>query len=112
MEVLRGQIWDVRLDPVEGSEMGKTRPCLVISNDVANHFSARVVIAAISSSVPRKSYPFLVQLPDEIRMPRASWVHCEYLRTVDKGRLGRFYGTADTTTMARVEDALRIQLGL
>lgn len=110
--MLRGQIWDVRLDPVEGSEMGKTRPCLVISMDLANRFSKRIIIAGISTSVPSKSYPFLVQLPDEIGMPRTSWVHCEYLRTVDKGRLGRFYGIADTMTMARVGSALRLQLGL
>ncbi|HLG42949.1 MAG TPA: type II toxin-antitoxin system PemK/MazF family toxin, partial [Planctomycetota bacterium] len=53
----RGQVWLANLDPVIGSEQGKTRPVVVIQNDVANQFSPVVIVAPVTSSYGPKEYP-------------------------------------------------------
>ena len=59
----RGEIWWVALDPVVGSKIAKTRPALIISNDVGNRYSRRVVVASISSGNVDRVYPFEVLMP-------------------------------------------------
>ena len=62
----RGDVFWVCLDPVIGSEINKKRPCLVVSNNLGNEFSSRVVVAPITSSV-REVYPFEVKITLENR---------------------------------------------
>ena len=51
MEIVRGCVVKVRLDPVEGSEQGKTRPCVVVQNDVASRFSSTTEYWSTSSMI-------------------------------------------------------------
>lgn len=108
----RGEVYWTDLDPVTGSEIGKTRPALVVQNDGGNRASATTIVAAISSRYPDRDYPFLVGLPAGT-LPRPSIVNCAQLRTVDRSRLrdGRL-AALDAATMARVDEALRASLGL
>jgi mRNA interferase MazF len=108
----RGDVYWTDLDPVTGSEMGRTRPALVVQNDGGNRASATTIVAAISSRYRARDYPFLVELPADA-LPRPSIVNCAQVRTVDKARLhtGRL-ATLDAATMARVDEALRASLGL
>ena len=108
----RGDIVAVDLEPVRGSEIGKRRPCLVISNDTANRYAATVVVAAVTSATPTRPYPFMVQIPSTVGLPRQSWVNCSQIRTVSKDRLGRFFDTLDDATMRDVNRALMIHLEL
>jgi len=109
----RGDIVDVDLDPAEGSEMNKTRPCLVITNNTANRYSPVVTVVAITSQEPNKPYPFVVEVPKSANMPKRSWVNCAHLRTVDKSRLKtRYYTSLDKDTMDQVNQALKDQLGI
>lgn len=92
--------------------MGKKRPCVVVSNDVANRYSSVVVVVAITSKAPKRPYPFMVEVPETAGMPKRSWVNCVYIWTVDKSRLNRFFTRLDSTTMDKVNDALASQLGM
>jgi mRNA interferase MazF len=53
----RGDIWLANLDPVIGSEQGKTRPVVIIQNDIANEYSPVVIVAAITTAADLKTYP-------------------------------------------------------
>ena len=62
MKIKRGQIVMVKLDPVVGSEQGKTRPALIIQNDIGNEFSPVTIVAPITSRIIDKQYPTNVQI--------------------------------------------------
>jgi len=49
-KILRGEIWWVNLDPTQGSEIEKTRPCLVLSHDTLNRLRRTVVVVPLSSA--------------------------------------------------------------
>jgi mRNA interferase MazF len=104
----------VRLDPVVGHETAKSRPCVVIQNDVGNAASPTTIVAAITGAEHiRKLYPFHVFVPaGEGGLSKDSVIKCDQLRTVDEARLGQVYGHLGPATMERVDDALRVSLAL
>ncbi len=102
----------VDLEPVKGSEMSKKRPCVVVSNDVANRYSPVVTVVAVTSQTPRKPYPFIVEIPESAKMPKKSWVTCAHIRTVDKTRLNRLLTKLDSPTIEKINEALLEQLGI
>ena len=111
-ELHRGDIFFVNLNPVLGSEQGGTRPALVIQNDLGNQHSPTIIIAPISSQLKKQELPTHVLLPDEIGLPEKSMVLLEQIRTIDRDRLGTYVSTADNETMAAINTAIRVSLGL
>ncbi len=104
----RGEIWWVALDPVVGSELAKTRPCLVITKDLVNQYRRTVVVVPLSSSP--SAYP-----PIRVAVrcgERASVAVVDQVRAVAKERLKEPIGRAADEEMAAVEDALREILDL
>src|ERR671927_430724 len=90
----RGEVYWANLDPVIGSEIAKTRPALIISNNIGNEYADRVIVAPISSGGLGKIYPFEVHLQSgEAGLARASKVLLDQIRTLDKSRLGSLIGT-------------------
>lgn len=112
IELSRGDVWEVDLEPVKGREIGKKRPCIIVSNNIANRYSSVVIVIAVTSKAPKKPYPFMVEIPKSANMPRKSWVNCVYIRTVDNGRVRRFVTNLDASTMDKIDDALAGQLGM
>lgn len=111
--VCRGDVLEVDLDPTTGRETSKTRPCLVVSNNIANRHSSVINVVPITSREPSKNYPFLVEFPKSANMPKRSWADVAQIRTVDRSRLTRRYFTSlDRSTMEKVDNALKEQLGL
>lgn len=109
----RGEIYWVHLDPTIGSEIAKTRPALVISNDIGNQFAERVIVAPISSSGTASVYPFEVLLePVDSGLPKASKVLLDQIRTVDKQTLGNRIGAVSHARMQEVDAAVRLSLGV
>ncbi len=109
----RGEIYLVALDPTLGSEISKTRPCVVISNDIGNEYSARVIVAAVSSRGLERIYPFEVLVePGDGELAERSKILLDQIRTVDKVRLMRRIGTLSPDIMRAVDRALRLSLSL
>jgi mRNA interferase MazF len=108
----RGEVYWAEMDPVAGHEQGGRRPVVVVQNDAGNEFSPTTIVAAITRTSPRKSYPFMVALPTTALTTR-SFVNCAQVRTLDKTRLhaGRL-AALDAATMTLVDAALRASLGL
>ena len=89
------------------------RPALVVQNDVGNRSSRATVVAAISSASVKKPYPFLVMLEQgKGGLPKAGFVNCSQLLTIDQGRLVEKIGTLDSETMTSVNRALAYELDL
>jgi mRNA interferase MazF len=93
----RFEVYWVSLDPTRGSEIKKTRPCVVISPDEINHHLRTVIIAPLTST--SKPYPTRVACKVE---SREGWVVLDQLRTVDKRRLGRQFAILDKDARAQV----------
>ncbi len=109
----RGEIYWVKLDPVIGSEIAKTRPALIVSNDVGNQYADRVIVAPISSGNTEKIYPFEVLVPaGEAGLGKASKVLLDQIRTVDKQRLGNKIGALTGERMEEVNRAIRRSLAV
>ncbi len=107
----RGEIYWANLDPAIGSEIAKTRPALIISNDIGNQYAQRVIVAPISSSSLGKIYPFEVHLnPGEGGLSKESKVLLDQIRTLDKSRLAQMIGTLSAERMEEVNHAIRISL--
>jgi mRNA interferase MazF len=113
MIIKRGEIHLASLDPAAGREISKTRPVVIISNDMNNRFSGTVTVLPITSKNLGKVYPFEVRLPKSAgNLPKDSKVKADQIRTLDKRRIIKAIGMLDTESIARIETALKIHLGL
>ncbi|HTZ74555.1 MAG TPA: type II toxin-antitoxin system PemK/MazF family toxin [Candidatus Aquilonibacter sp.] len=109
----RGEVYLVNFDPVIGSEIRKTRPALILQNDVANRHSPVTIVAAISSQFEEPLYPTEVLLRvGEGGLTKNSVVLLNQIRTIDKRRIVRRLGAIRADTMSRVERAIQISLGI
>ncbi len=111
----RWNIYLVNLDPVMGSEQGKTRPVLIISDDEINAILPVINILPITSyKQGRKIYPNEVFLQKEqSHLDKDSIVLCYQIRTIDKKRLIKKIGEIkDDNVKNEIIDALSFQLGL
>lgn len=108
----RGDVWVVDLEPVRGSEEGKVRPALVIQNDVGNEYSPVIIVAAITSG-EKAIYDTEVEIkaPDG-GLRNDSLILLNQIRTVDKSRAVRKWGQASAEVMEKVNEAIKISLGL
>ncbi len=110
--IRRGDVYTVDLEPVRGAEQGKTRPAVIIQNDIGNRYSPTVIVAAITSTLrPEFDVNVIVAAP-EGGLAHDSTVLLNQIRTVDRSRLGRYWGRLGAETMARIDHALLISLGL
>ena len=105
MEVIpeRGDIWWVALDPTFGSEIRKTRPCIVMSVKALNERRRTVIVVPLSSS-PMSSPPILIPISCDGRPAVAV---SDQIRAVAKDRLRSRLGAVTTEEMAALEDSLR-----
>jgi mRNA interferase MazF len=113
MDTRRGEVFIAALDPVLGSEISKTRPVLIVSNNQNNSFSSTVTILPITSGNLVKIYPFEVFLPAGAgNLPKDSKAKADQIRTLDKGRLVKRIGKVDKRAMDLVEKAMAVHLAL
>lgn len=100
----RGEIYWVELDPARGGETQKTRPGLVVSNDVGNEVSNVIMIAPITSKV-RQVYPFEVKTTVDNKPAKIMLNQC---RALDKSRIKGKIDEVDLETMKAVIEAIKI----
>lgn len=113
----RGDIYLVDLDPGIGSEAGKRRPAVLVSNDGANLTAARlgrgvVTVVPITSNVER-IYPFQVRLPATATgLDHDSKAQAEQVRSISVRRVGARLGNVPGPIMGELDEALRLHLAL
>jgi len=102
----RGDVFLVNLDPVVGSEVGKTRPAIVLQNEMANRTSPTVTVVPLSTQVERV-FPFQVLIPaGEGGLPRDSKALCEQIRTLSTKRLLQHLGSLPPERLEEIRTAL------
>ena len=103
----------MNFDPTVGSEIKKTRPAVILQNDVGNRFSSVTIVAAITSQFDTSLYPTEVLIwPPEGGLIEASVVLLNQIRTIDDRRIVKKIGVLKSMTMESVDRALKISLGL
>lgn len=110
----RGDLYLVEFDPARGHEIRKTRPALVIQNDIGNEYSQVTIVAAITSKLSPVPYPVevVVAASEGNGLSVASAIQLGQIRSVDRERLVKRLGTLDGGAMRKVDRALKISLGL
>ncbi len=110
----RGEIYLTALDPTLGREIQKTRPALVIQNDLANRVTGITIVAPITSTVRFPLNPVHVLLPADkaTGLTATSVAVFNQIRAVDRMRLVKRLGEIDDATMEQVDEAIQISLGL
>jgi mRNA interferase MazF len=104
----RGEVWWVTFDPAVGSEIQKTRPAIIVSNDAANRNLTRVVVIPLTSNTSRV-------FPGEARVTVAGEfckAMSDQLMAADKLRLKEKLATLSKSDMLEVEQAICVHLGL
>ena len=102
MEIRQYQIILVNLDPTVGSEIKKTRPCVVISPDEMNRHLRTVVIAPLTTS--SKSYPTRIEIKHDNKI---GWIVLDQIRTVGKQHIVRELGKLSKPEVKEVKAVLK-----
>jgi mRNA interferase MazF len=108
VEPRRGDVWWVRLDPTLGSEIAKTRPCVIVSGNVFNRLRRTVVVIPLSTS-PQPGAPVLVPVRCDDRKVVAV---TDQIRAITKQRLDRRLGELSAEDLQAVEQGIREVLEL
>ena len=97
MIVNRFEVYLVNLDPTEGSEIKKTRPCLIISPNEMNRYISTVIVAPMTTK--GKNYPTRINC---IFQGKEGQIVLDQIRTIDKSRLHTLLGQIDRITERKV----------
>ena len=114
MRFLRGHIYIADLEPVRGSEQGRTRPVVILSNDAINATSPVVTIAPLTSAsnVPRLYRTDVFVAASEAGLSVDSVILLSQIRTIAKTRITKELGILSANTLSLIEDAARFALDL
>jgi len=104
----RGDVVWVELDPAIGTEIKKTRPAIIISNDAQNKAGKRLIIAPLTSNT-KKVYPFETIVRIEGNLAKAMF---DQIRTVDISRLGNKLGNISIEEIKEIDKTLKLVLSL
>jgi mRNA interferase MazF len=102
MDLKQYQIILVNLDPTIGSEMKKTRPCVIISPDEMNKYLQTIIVAPMTSS--SKSYPTRVEVKHN---HTKGWVVIDQIRTIDRKRVVKILGTLNEKEINKVKSIIQ-----
>ncbi|MDJ0844219.1 MAG: type II toxin-antitoxin system PemK/MazF family toxin [Crocosphaera sp.] len=110
----RGEIYDARLEPVEGSEQGGTRPVIIVSRDAINAYSPVVLAVPCTTYQSHKRiYPTQVLIKaSDGGLTSNSIAMADQVRVLSKTRLLKLRGTLNNETIAQLNQALLIALDL
>lgn len=114
IEVRRGDVILIDLEPIIGSEKGKTRPCVIIQNDIGNKYSPLTIVAVITKQKEiDKKYPTDVWVNKGAGgLDNDGIIQCDQIRTIDKKRIIKKYGSFDNTITEDIDKSIKISLDL
>jgi mRNA interferase MazF len=104
----RGEVWWVDFEPAVGSEVRKTRPAVIVSNDASNNSMSRVQVVPVTSNTS-KVYVFESRIGLKGAQGKAM---ADQITTADKQRLKKRIGKLSTSEMLGIERSIKVQLGL
>lgn len=109
----RGEIWYAEFEPNVGTEIGKTRPVLIISNDNANELRTKVTLMPITKSITG-NYSFVVNIKADSynNLAMDSTIIVPDIVTFDKSRIKNKKGIVNEAIMKEVEEKLKLHLDL
>ena len=93
----------VQLNPVEGSEMAKTRPCVIISPNEMNDYLHTVTIAPLTSNIKSLNWRVQVIFDRQIGM-----VALDHIRSVSKSRLGDYMGSLQIHEIQTIKNTIKV----
>lgn len=102
MELVQYQIVLVNLDPTVGSEIKKTRPCVIVSPNEMNKFLNTIVIAPMTST--SKAYPTRISVNHN---QQSGWIVIDQIRTVDRKRIIKILGELSEKEIIKVKDVIK-----
>jgi mRNA interferase MazF len=102
MEINQYDIVLVNLDPTMGSEMKKTRPCVVLSPNEMNKYLQTIVVAPMTTS--SKPYPTRVEIKHN---QTKGWIAIDQIRTVDRARIVKGFETLTTKEVVKVKNVIK-----
>jgi mRNA interferase MazF len=114
MDIFKGDVVSVDLEPIVDSETGKIRPCLIVQNNINNEHSSTTIIVVITGRDRfKKKYPTHVWIDKgEGGLTKDSVIQCEQIRTIDKRRITKKLGSVNNDCLQKVEEAIKITLAL
>jgi mRNA interferase MazF len=111
LKMKRGDVFLGNFDPTVGAEIKKTRPCVIVSNDIANELSPLVTVIPLTSQKLDRIYPHEVFVENNSKIKNAK-IKVNQIRSFDKKRIGRFMTHLSDVTMKKVDKALALHLNL
>lgn len=109
-EIHRGEIWYISFGQTFGSEMQKTRPVVIISNESCNTHSSICTVVPITSK-EKKPLPTHVDIPESIEVVHGI-IMCEQITTISKLRLVNYVGNIDDSTLQKIEQCICVQCAI
>ena len=112
MSIKKGEIYIASLDPTVGGEIKKTRPVIVVSNDINNRYSRTITVLPLTSNT-EKLFPFEVFISKGIGgLPKDSKIKADQIRTLDKVRLVKRVGRVSESYVFEIDSAIKVHLGI
>jgi len=107
----KGDIYLVNFDPTIGHEVKKSRPAVVITNDINNEYSQILTVIPLSSNTTRV-YPFEVLIPAGKWVDTESKVMVNQIRSIDKKRLIKKLSSVPSEVIKKIEAAIRLHFDM
>ena len=112
MSIERGDILLIEFDPTRGSEIQKTRPGVVVTNNIANTFGRRLLVVPLTSQRIDQIYAHEVLVEKSKGLSKNSKALVSQMRSVDRSRIKSKLGKVQTSTLKNIDVALKLHLGL
>ena len=111
--IKRGDIILVNFDPIIGKEQRRTKPSIVMQNNISNIYSPTTIIAPITSKIYSKEFPTNVQISStNSGLEKESTILLNQIRAIDKSRVIKRISSLKDTEMRKVDLAIKVSLGL
>ena len=109
----RGEVYEINFARSEGAQIKKTRPAVIIQNDVGNRYAPHTIVAAVRAAERKGSLPVFVRLPKRTAgLTKDSLIDCGHITTVAIDQLGRRLGTLPPELLLDLNTALKRSLAL